>query len=62
MEPTPEKRGRGRQVVPDEQRKKHRGLSCTDAEWNELLRQAKATGAKGPSEYIVKKLKLTPKG
>ena len=61
MESVPEKRGPGRQVVPDEQRKKHRGISCTDAEWAELIRQGEAAGAKGPSDYLIKKLKLTPK-
>lgn len=61
METPPEKRGRGRQVVPNEQRKKHRGLSCTDDEWAELLRQSEAAGAKGPSDYIVTKLGLTLK-
>jgi 2-iminoacetate synthase ThiH len=62
MDAVPEKRGRGRQRVPDEMRKKHRGISCTDAEWAELLKQAEAAGLPDqPSAYLIKKLKLTPK-
>jgi hypothetical protein len=59
MEETPQKRSRGRQPVPPEKRKKHRGVSLTDAEWAELLRQAEAADMKDqPSAYLIKKLKL----
>ena len=48
----------GRPTVPDEFKKRNRGVSMTDAEYVELKRQAKEAGM-GHSVYIIKKLKLS---